>query len=85
MGAPDNFLYQLTSMPSVDAINEAIMIYAVSPIKSDHDALQFCDIMDTLVDCDASRQFITALRHGKDTVLLFGTHKVSYKYFRNFM
>ena len=65
MGAPDNFLYQLTTLPSVDLINEAIMSYAISSIKSDGDALQFCNIVDTLIDSDASRQFIAALRHGK--------------------
>jgi len=64
MGAPDNFLYQLTTLPSVDVINEAVMSYAISSIKSDSDALRFCDIVDTLIDSDASRQFIATLRHG---------------------
>ncbi|XP_065914506.1 uncharacterized protein [Dysidea avara] len=63
MGAPDNFLYQLTTLPSVDVINEAIMSYAISSIKSDSDSLQFCDIVDTLIDSDSSRQFIATLRH----------------------
>ena len=63
--APDRLLTSLINLPTVDLINEAIVgLLMLTGIQSDIDALQFCDIMENLVD---SKTDIEILRNGKLT------------------
>ena len=61
---PDDILCALTNLPSVDLINEGIIGSVITEMQSDRDALQFCDVMEVLVDCEPSRLIIKALRKG---------------------
>ena len=58
---PDDVLSELTSLPTVNVINEAIIGYLITAIKSDMDALQFCDVMENIVN---SKAHIEILRNG---------------------
>lgn len=43
-------LNKMTSLPTSDMINENIIMNLMIAIKSDVDALQFCNVMENLVD-----------------------------------
>ena len=60
----DNFLRKLISLPTVNAINEAITGLLMTAIKSDMGALQFCDIMENIVDNKSSKTQVELLRNG---------------------
>ena len=57
-------LSNLTDLPTVDLINEKLVGFLMTVIQSDMDALQFCDIMENLVDCNSSTTDIEILRNG---------------------
>ena len=60
----DDVLSNLTNLPTADLINENIIVLLMTGIKSDIDALQFCDIMESLMDSKSSTD-IEILRNGK--------------------
>ena len=61
---PDNMLNNLTFVPSVDLINENIIVLLITMIvKSDIDGLKLCDVMENLVDSKSSAD-IETLRNG---------------------
>ena len=55
----------LSNFPTVGLINEALIGSLISAIKSDGGALEFCDIMESLVDNASSKMDIEVLRNGK--------------------
>jgi len=61
---PDDALNDVTNLPTVDLINEAIIVSLIIGIRADLGSLQFCDIMETLVDSEHSKTAIRALRNG---------------------
>ena len=61
---PFDELNKLTMLPTPDVINEAIVGTIMMGIKSDTAALQFCDIMEHLVDTNSSRMQIQIIRNG---------------------
>ena len=59
----DDFESTITNLPTTDLINDTIVrSLMVGIIKTDVQALQFCDVMDNLVD---SKSYIEMLRNGK--------------------
>ena len=61
---PDDILSELTNLPTVNDINEAIIGILMTFIKSDMNALQFCDVMENIVDSKSSKAHIEILRNG---------------------
>ena len=65
---PDGVLSELTNLPTVNVINEAIIsLLMTAIIKSDMDALEFCDIMENIVDSKSSKKQNEILRNGNST------------------
>jgi len=64
---PNDILNKLTNLPTVDLINERIIGFLITMIKSNIATLQFCDFMEILVDCEHSKGVIEMLRNGKFT------------------
>ena len=60
----DDVLSNLTNLPTADLINENIIVLLMTAIKSDIDTLQFCDVMESLMDSKSSTD-IEILRNGK--------------------
>ena len=60
----DDALSKLTKLPTGYDINEAIVSLIMMTIKSDMDALKFCDVMEKLVDSKSSKAHIEILRNG---------------------
>ena len=61
----DDVLSELTNLPTVNDINEAIISFLmIAIIKSDMHALQFCDVMENIVDSISSKSHIEMLRNG---------------------
>ena len=61
----DDVLIELTNLPTVNDINEAIIgLLMTAIIKSDMDAIQFCDNMENIVDSKSSKAHIEILRNG---------------------
>ena len=65
LGISDDALSNTTNLPTTDLINDNIIGFAMAAIKSDVGALQFCDLMDNLVDSKSSKIHIETLRNGK--------------------
>ena len=62
---PDDVISELTNLPTVNDINEAIIsLLMTAIIKSDMDALQFCDVMENIVDSKSSKAHIEILING---------------------
>ena len=61
---PYEDLNKLTILPTVDLINKGIVGIMMVGIKSDTAALQFCDVMERLVDTNSSRIQIEIIRNG---------------------
>ena len=57
-------LQRLREINDQTTVNEWIMSVLMVYIKSDVDVLIFCDRMDQLVDCTASKLFIDSLKEG---------------------
>ena len=54
----------LTNLPMADLFNEKIIASLMIEMQSDIHALQFCDIMESLVDSRSSITDIETLRNG---------------------
>ena len=54
----------LTNLPMADLFNEKIIASLMIGMQSDIHALQFCDIMESLVDSRSSITDIETLRNG---------------------
>ena len=61
----DDVLRNLTNLPTADLINENIIVLLIAEIKSDIDTLQFCDVMESLMDSKSSTD-IEILRNGNN-------------------
>ena len=61
---PDDVISELTYLPTVNDINEAIIGLVMMAIKSDMEALHFCDVMEDIVDSKSSKAHIEILRNG---------------------
>jgi len=61
---PDDTLNDVTNLPTVDLINEAIIVILIIGIKADLGSLQFCDTMERLIDSEHSKTAIRTLRNG---------------------
>jgi len=61
---PDDALNDVTNLPTVDLINEAIIVTLIISIRADLGSLSFCDIMEILVDSEHSKTAIRTLRNG---------------------
>ena len=65
LGFSDDVLSYFTNLPTTDVINDRIIAFLmIATIKSDIQALQFCDVMDNLVDSKSSKTHIEILRNG---------------------
>ena len=65
-GFSDDALSKFTNLQTTDLINDYIVgCLIVATIRSDVQALQFCDIMDKLVDSKLSKTLIEMLTNGK--------------------
>jgi len=60
----DSILNNLTNLPTVDLINEKIIVFLIIGIESDMATLQFCDFMEILVEGLQSKGVIEMLRNG---------------------
>ena len=70
---------KFSNMPTTGCINDAIIAFLmVVTIKRDVQALQFCDIMDNLVDSKSSRLHIEILRKGKKTFIFIRSIIIMY-------
>ena len=74
LGCPDYILSDFINLPTTDLINDTIVgILMVVTIKSDLQALQFCDVMNNLVDSKSSETHIEILRNGNKTFIIICT------------
>ena len=65
LGYPDDVLSSITDFSTTDLINDAIIgLLMVVKIKSDVQALKFCDVMDNLVDNKSSETHIEIFKNG---------------------
>lgn len=65
LGCPDDCINTFINLPTTELTNDAIVgSLIVVTIKSDAQALQFCDVMDKLVDSTTSKTHIEVLRNG---------------------
>ena len=65
LGCTDDVLSNFTNLPTTELINDAIVgCLMVATIKTDVQALRFCDDMDALVDSKSSKRNIEILRNG---------------------
>ena len=69
----DDVLSNITDLPTVDLINENIIVLLMTCITLDTGALQFCDAMENLID-DKSSTDIELLRNGKFAATI--THNI---------
>ena len=60
----DNELSKLTDLPSADVVNEKVIASLITALQSDMAGLQFCDILEYLIDSESSLTAIEALRNG---------------------
>ena len=66
LGIPDNILSKVTNFSTTDLINDHIVGSLMAAIiKSDVQALRFCDVMSNLVDSASSKTHIEILRNGR--------------------
>ena len=61
----DDYTSSFSNFPTIDLINEAIIGSLMSTIVSDIAALQFCDVLENLVESTSAKMDIEALRNGK--------------------
>ena len=65
LGCSDDVLSNFTNLPTTELINDAIIGFLMAvTIKSNVQALQFCDVMNKLVDSKSSESHIEILRNG---------------------
>ena len=77
----DDVLSRFINLSSVDLINETIIVYLMMLIQSDMDALQFCDVVENLID-NISSTIIKLLRNGN---LLLHNTQYNISYIRSYM
>ena len=65
MNPGDKILFDLMRLSTVELTNEAIIGLLIRGIKTDVDTLNFCDVMEVLVDNEQLKVFIESLRNGK--------------------
>ena len=61
---PDYMFSKMAQIQNPRMANEMIIFQLLMAMKSDIYCLAFCDILKTLVDCEASRQLIHSVRQG---------------------
>ena len=61
---PDGIINYFNELPTINLINERIIGFLMSRIKSDADAVEFCDIVEKLVNSKSSTIDIEAFRNG---------------------
>ena len=62
----DDVLSELSNLPTANDINVTVISFLMTAIiKSDMDALQFCDVMENIADSRSSKAHIEILRNGK--------------------
>jgi len=59
----------LKTLPTTDAINEAILGSSMCLIQEDHDVFIFCEMMEALCDSDESKYTIETLRNGITNII----------------
>ena len=65
LGFPNEEVNYFTNLTTADLINDRIVAYLmIATVKSDVQALQFCAVMDKLVDSESSESHIKLLRNG---------------------
>ena len=65
LGCSDDSLSTITNLPTTYLINDTIVgILMLATIKTDVQALQFCDVMNDMVDSKSSESHIEILRNG---------------------
>lgn len=65
MNPGDNILFDLMRLSTVELTNEAIIGLLIRGIKTDVDTLDFCDVLEVLVDNEQLKVSIEVLRNGK--------------------
>ena len=74
----DDVLSNLTNLPTADLINEKIIALLMIGIQLDIGALQFCDIVENLIDSISSAD-IELLRNGKfASTIIYNTILATY-------
>ena len=58
-------MHQLTKSPNVEMANCTILGGLIRPLRQQVDLLEFCDLMEDLIDVVESKRFIDKLRNGK--------------------
>ena len=61
----DKILLDLIRLSTVELTNEAIIGLLIRGIKTDIDTLDFCDVMEVLVDSEQLKVSVELLRNGK--------------------
>ena len=65
LGFPDEVLNKFTNLPTTDLFHDKIVgCLMAGIIKSDVQALEFCDVMDNMTDSESSKTPIEILRNG---------------------
>ena len=65
LGFPDEVLNKFTNLPTTDLFHDKIVgCLMTGIIKSDVQALEFCDVMDNMTDSESSKTPIEILRNG---------------------
>ena len=64
----DRTALQLAQLPTAEEKNGMIIAVMLGPFNSDVEVLGFCDLLEDVVDSDASKKFIHNLRAGMDFV-----------------
>ena len=65
LGFPDEVLNKFTNLPTTDLFHDKIVgCLMAGIIKSDVQALEFCDVMDNMTDSESSKAPIEILRNG---------------------
>ena len=60
-------LSNFANLPTADLINERIIGLLMTAIRSDVEALHFCDVLQSLVDSESSTADVESLRDGNYT------------------
>ena len=65
LGFPNEEVNYFTNLTTADLFNDRIVAYLmIVTIKSDVQALEFCTVMDNLVDSESAKTHIELLRNG---------------------
>ena len=65
LGFPNEKVNSFTNLTTADLFNDRIVAYLmIATVKSDLQALEFCAVMDKLVDSESAKTYIELLRNG---------------------